>query len=293
MKTFLNAIGFLTIIKVPERFFLKKQNFWKITYYFPLTGILIGFICALFYFAASFVMPSIVCVILTIGFEVLISGAMHLDGLSDATDGIFSGESDKAQILRIMKKSNIGAFGVLALIFLFALKFSFFYALIEIGSSDIYGVLVFIIFMPAFGRWTINYNFSKYGNLSREGSLAKSFVNDGNKKVFIASTFYLFCLFLAAVFLFGFFFKNNYFLNTCGFTLKFLKNSSIDFDVFFMMIPVFKVVAIILLVYFFTCILGSFFVKKIGSLSGDAIGALVEIIEVFYLFSCFTVIKYF
>ncbi|MCE5329823.1 adenosylcobinamide-GDP ribazoletransferase [bacterium] len=292
MKTFLNAIGFLTIIKIPQRFYLKKQDFWKTTYYFPLTGIAIGFMCAVFYFAISFILPSIVCTILTIGFEVLITGAMHLDGLSDTVDGIFSGESDKTRILEIMKKSDIGAFGVLALIFLFALKFSFFYILIKLGSSDIYGTLMIICFMPAFGRWTINYNFNKYGRLNREGSLAKSFVNDGNKKAFVISTFYLYYLFLMAALLFGFFFKHDYFLNSSGFVLELLKNSGFDLNMSFMLIPVLKLVIVILLIYYLTYVLGKFFVKKIGNLSGDAIGALVEITEVFYLFSCFIIIKY-
>jgi len=293
MKTFLNAIGFLTIIRIPQRLYLKKQEFWKTTYYFPFTGIIIGLMCAVFYFAVSFVLPLIVCVILTIGFEVLITGAMHLDGLSDTIDGIFCGESDKTKILEIMKKSDIGAFGVLALIFLFALKFAFFYILIKLGSFDIYGTLVLICFMPAFGRWTINYNFNKYGGLKREGSLARSFINDGNKKVFVISTFYLFYLFLMHVLLFGFFLKGSYSLNYSGLSLKLFKVVNLDLNLSFMLVPVIKIVALILLVYLFTYLLGKFFVKKIGNLSGDAIGALVEIMEVFYLFLCYIMIKYF
>jgi len=292
MKTFLNAIGFLTIIRIPQRLYLKKQDFWKTTYYFPLTGIIIGLLCAAFYFAVSFILPLIACVILTIGLEVLITGAMHLDGLSDTIDGIFSGEFDKAKILEIMKKSDIGAFGVLALIFLFALKFAFFYILAELGGFDIYGTLILICFMPAFGRWTINYNFNKYGRLKREGSLARSFINDGNKKAFVISTFYLFYLFLMYALLFGFFFKGNYFLNTSGLSLKLFKVINLDLNLSFMLIPVIKIVVLILLVYLFTYLLGRFFVKKIGNLSGDAIGALVEIMEVFYLFLCYIIVKY-
>jgi adenosylcobinamide-GDP ribazoletransferase len=91
MKTFLNAIGFLTIIKVPQRLYLKKQSFWKISYYFPLTGIFIGLAMAAIYLAAEFIFPVFACVLIIMGFEVLITGAMHLDGFSDAIDGVFSG----------------------------------------------------------------------------------------------------------------------------------------------------------------------------------------------------------
>lgn len=291
MKTFLNAIGFLTIIKIPRKLYLNKQEFWKTSYYFPLTGIVIGLILAIFYFAASFILPLIACVILTLGLEVLITGAMHLDGFSDAIDGIFCGETDKSKILEVMKKSDIGVFGVVALIFLFALKFVFFYIFIKLGSKDIYGTLMLICFMPALGRWTINYNFNKYGKLNREGSLAKSFVSDGNKKAFIISSFYLFYLFLLSAVLFGFFFKGNYFLNYWGLSLRLFKAGNFDLSLIFMLVPLIKVILIILIIYLFTYLISRFFVKKIGNLSGDGIGALVEITEVLYLFLSFIAIK--
>src|SRR5665811_22542 len=141
MKTFLNAIGFLTILKIPKRIYLKKQIFWKISYFFPLTGIVIGLFMSALYLAAQFIFPVIACIIIVLGFEVLITGAMHLDGFADTIDGVFSGETDKSKILEIMKKSDIGVFGVVALIFLFALKFTFFYLLIKSDGGDIYGVL--------------------------------------------------------------------------------------------------------------------------------------------------------
>ena len=293
MKTFLNAIGFLTIIKIPQRYYLKKQVFWKISYLFPLTGIIIGLILAAFYLAAQFIFPMFACIIIVLGLEVLITGAMHLDGFSDTIDGIFCGETDKSKILKIMKKSDIGVFGVIALIFLFALKFTFFYLLMKLGNGDIYGVLMIIMFMPAFGRWTINYNFSKYSKSKRTGSLANAFVNEGNKKVFAVSTFYFFYLMLLGVLLFGFFFKDKYFFNLSGLSLSLFKNSSIDLSLVFILVPLIKIIAVIILVYLFTIMLSRFFLKKIGNLSGDGIGALVEITEVLFLFLCYISIKFF
>jgi adenosylcobinamide-GDP ribazoletransferase len=112
MKIFLNAIGFLTIFKINSKFFLKKEQFWKISYYFPFIGIVIGLIMIVFYYAISFILPVFICIILTLGLEVLITGAMHLDGFSDTIDGIFCGEKDKNKIFKVMKKSDIGVFGV-------------------------------------------------------------------------------------------------------------------------------------------------------------------------------------
>jgi adenosylcobinamide-GDP ribazoletransferase len=292
MKTFLNAIGFLTILKIPQRIYLKKQFFWKISYFFPLSGILIGLFVAALYLGLQYIFPVFACVIIVLGFEVLMTGAMHLDGFADTIDGVFCGETDKSKILEIMKKSDIGVFGVIALIFLFALKFTFFYLLIKLASGDIYGVLTLIVFMPAFGRWTINYNFSKYGKSKRSGSLATSFINEGNKKVFGISTFYLFYLILLQVLLFGFYFKDKYFLNFSGLSLSLFKSSSLDSNLVFILIPLIKIIAVIILIYLSTVALSRFFLKKIGNLSGDGMGAIVEITEVLFLFLCYMCIKF-
>ena len=292
MKTFLNAIGFLTILKIPQRIYLKKQIFWKISYYFPLTGIIIGFFMAVLYFCLHFILPVFACVIIVLGFEVLITGAMHIDGFGDTIDGVFSGETDKSKILEIMKKSDIGVFGVIALIFLFALKFTFFYLLMDISAGSIYGPLVLVMFMPAFGRWTINYNFSKYGKSKRTGSLANSFINQGNKKVFGISTLYLFYLMILQVLLFGFFLKDKYFLSFSGLSLSIMKNSSMDLNAAFILIPLIKIFMVIVLIYLLTIALSRFLLKKIGNLSGDGMGATVEIIEVLFLFICYMSVRF-
>jgi len=292
MKTFLNAIGFLTILKIPQRIYLKKQVFWKISYFFPLAGIIIGLFMAALFLGTQFILPVFACIIIALGLEVLMTGAMHLDGFADTIDGVFCGEADKSKILEIMKKSDIGVFGVVALIFLFALKFTFFYLFMKLGSGDIYGALALIVFMPAFGRWTINYNFSKYGKSKRTGSLATSFINEGNKKVFGVSTFYLFYLMLLQVLLFGFFFKGKYFLNFSGLSLSLFKNSGMDLNLVFILIPLVKIIAVIILIYLSTIALSRFFLRKIGNLSGDGMGAIVEITEVLFLFICYICIKF-
>lgn len=46
----------------------------------------------------------------------LVTGALHEDGLADFLDGFGGGGSDRERILTIMKDSHIGTFGVLGLI---------------------------------------------------------------------------------------------------------------------------------------------------------------------------------
>jgi cobalamin synthase len=60
----------------------------------------------------------------------------------------------------------------------------------------------------------------------------------------------------------------------------------------FILSPLIKITAVIILVYLSTVMLSRFFLKKIGNLSGDGMGALVEITEVLFLFLCYISIKF-
>lgn len=68
-------------------------------------------------------MPFHLAVILVILVRLLITGALHEDGLADFCDG-FGGGTSKEKILSIMKDSHIGTYGVLGLVFYFALLWS-------------------------------------------------------------------------------------------------------------------------------------------------------------------------
>ena len=110
---FLSAIGFLTILPVPKsaRTFDGKQ-----VIYFPLVGLIIGAMLWTVDWIFSCFANIEIRVIGDVLFLAIISGALHLDGLADSADGLFSHRS-REQILEIMKDSRIGVMGVLALIF--------------------------------------------------------------------------------------------------------------------------------------------------------------------------------
>ncbi|MDD3520852.1 MAG: adenosylcobinamide-GDP ribazoletransferase, partial [Actinomycetota bacterium] len=140
MKIFLNAVGFLTVFRVSDKSYLDDNSFYKTLYYFPFVGFLIGLFGAAVYFISGFIFPGFLCLILAVLAEVFISGGMHLDGLSDTADGIFSGRKDKEKIIEIMKKSDIGAFGAISLVFLFILKITLLYSIFFIALKNIEGI---------------------------------------------------------------------------------------------------------------------------------------------------------
>ena len=77
---------------------------------------------AVLYFG-SMVFPYEIAILLAILMRLLITGALHEDGLADFMDGFGGGGTDRQRILDIMKDSHIGTYGVITLILYFLLLF--------------------------------------------------------------------------------------------------------------------------------------------------------------------------
>lgn len=89
---------------------------------FPIVGLGIGMAGGLAFAAAMALgLSPLLAAFVTIGAMVMLTGAMHEDGLADSADG-FGGGGDRDGKLRIMQDSRIGTFGVLALILAVALR---------------------------------------------------------------------------------------------------------------------------------------------------------------------------
>ena len=97
-----------------------KEAYATVVEHWPLTGWLTGGIMAATLFGASHILPFPIAVICAVIVRLFVTGALHEDGLADFFDG-FGGGTDRQRILTIMKDSHIGTYGVLALIFYFAL----------------------------------------------------------------------------------------------------------------------------------------------------------------------------
>lgn len=89
---------------------------------------LTGGMMALIFWGASTILPHGVAVILALTSRLLITGALHEDGLADFFDG-FGGGTNRESTLRIMKDSHIGSYGVLGLIIYYLLAYNLLVAL--------------------------------------------------------------------------------------------------------------------------------------------------------------------
>ncbi len=119
-QAFFSAIQFLTRLPTPAWTGWEVGRLDRATPYFALVGGIVGALCgAVFYIASALFTPAIAA-ILALGTGIVLTGALHEDGLADCADGL--GARDPVRALAIMKDSHIGAFGVVALIVILALK---------------------------------------------------------------------------------------------------------------------------------------------------------------------------
>ena len=170
IKQFILLTQFMTRIPIPVKVDYNEKDFGKSIKYFPILGLLIGLILYFVYFiAAKFTDNKLLIAVFLIITETVITGGIHLDGLADTFDGIFS-YRPKERILEIMKDSRIGTNGAIVLIIYFLSKTVL---LSEVG-------LKYIIIMPVISRIATVIN-AGLGTYARKTGMSNA-IMDYNEK---------------------------------------------------------------------------------------------------------------
>ena len=108
------AFIFLTRLPFWRLYQPPKEAYESVTEHWPLVGWLTSAImAATLYLIAPY--NILIAVLAAIAIRILVTGALHEDGLADFFDG-FGGGHNREKILTIMKDSHIGTFGVLGLV---------------------------------------------------------------------------------------------------------------------------------------------------------------------------------
>lgn len=120
---------------------VSADSFKQIVAYWPLAGLLTGGIMTAVYFLAMLSgCHAVIAILLAFASRLLLTGALHEDGLADFFDG-FGGGRTREQVLTIMKDSHIGSYGMLGLILYILLWVSAIYALQQLNVN-----LLFVFF---------------------------------------------------------------------------------------------------------------------------------------------------
>lgn len=136
LRSFASALMMFTRLPLWRIVQVDKKYYSNILLYWPLVGFLTGVTTWGTLYLASLVMPLLPACVLAVIARLLLTGALHEDGLADFFDG-FGGGRDKESILRIMKDSHIGSYGTIGLIAYFLLYVSLlssFYSLSVAGA---------------------------------------------------------------------------------------------------------------------------------------------------------------
>ena len=124
------AIGLLTRLPVQTDDVRSAQAAWA----WPLAGALVGLLAALSgAIALGLGLPVELAAGLAITTQIIVTGAMHEDGLADCADGFWGGH-DSDQRLKIMRDSRIGTYGVISICLSVLLRWSMLAALFSAGA---------------------------------------------------------------------------------------------------------------------------------------------------------------
>ncbi len=113
-RSFLLMLTFVTRIPAKISFEIQDWEFHRGIIYMPVIGGIIGVVLGIAAYLLQFLDPLILAVILWMVY-LWLTGGLHLDGLSDLSDGIFSNRHGE-DLRKIIKDSHIGAFGVIAIV---------------------------------------------------------------------------------------------------------------------------------------------------------------------------------
>lgn len=248
---------FILILQFLTRITIKKDikfdpDMGKGIVYFPIVGFIIGIIATFFgYLTATKISIELGAYVWVIT-EVIITGGLHLDGLGDSFDGLFSYRK-KEKILEIMKDSRVGINALLVIVFTIILKIN----LVKFMMEN--NLILELFLVPMVGRLAgvfITYK----AKTPRENGMGNLFIGVTTKKDF------LMCLF--------------YTMLTIGF-INFL--FSYLFAAQFLIIQFMILEVSLVLVLIFTKLLKKVSYSKIDGITGDVIGCSIELGELAYL----------
>ncbi len=172
------AFGLLTILPVRYAEEISARSFA----YYPLVGLVIGVVLAVASYLLRLVLPNLVAAALLVMLWVLLTGALHLDGFSDACDGLFAATTRECR-LEILKDVHVGAFGAAGLALLLIAKVT------AVASTQ---TLMPILLAPVLGRWALVYA-AAYPPARSEGMAVMFRTGLSRRVILVATVFAALC----------------------------------------------------------------------------------------------------
>ena len=246
MKRFISILQFMTRIPINiDTGF--DEEFHRTIKYFPSVGLVLGILIYIVGYVSLMLFDPFISSILIVLSLVILTGGLHIDGVGDTFDAIYS-YRDKDRMLEIMKDSRLGTNSLLAIIFLILLKIGFVMNLIYID------LLPLVILMPVLGRQGVLALMYKTITPREKGM--------GNLFIGKASIYDLLISLVS--------------------TLIFMAGVVLIFKT-----PILNIVMSIPVVYIFNILFKKHIYKKIDGITGDILGCSIELNELIYLITIY------
>jgi adenosylcobinamide-GDP ribazoletransferase len=134
IHSFLVAVAFLTILPIPFRDLPSAGEVARSRVWYPVVGLCLGLLLGILCGVATAFWPWPVAAFVLLAVWVGITGALHLDGFADLCDGLFGGNTPHER-LTIMKDPRHGSFGVVGIGLVMLGKFAALASLMEGPSA--------------------------------------------------------------------------------------------------------------------------------------------------------------
>ncbi len=244
MKALILMIQFMTRYPIPVPIDFTAEHFVQGMKWMPLVGLLVALPAAACFQVADRLLDPEVAAIVAVIVVILITGGLHMDGIADTADGVFSYRS-RERMLEIMRDSTLGTNGVIAVVLTVLLK----YILLHNIPAD--GAIPAVLATPVLSRMALTWH-SAVARYAREERGIGDYVNQTGLAQAAAAT--LLSLVIVTTI-----------LALLGVQPKLLP----------LVVVVLHVPAIVLAVLF-----AWYLKRRLGGITGDTLGATIELAEI-------------
>ena len=256
MQSLILMLQFMTRYPIPIQIEFTAAHFVRGMKWMPLVGLLAALPGALAFALAEIWLGREIAALFAVIMLITVTGGLHLDGIADTADGLFSYRT-RERMLEIMRDSTLGANGVIALVLTILLKFTL---LTQIPGQ---GGLLAVLATPVLGRTALTWH-STSARYAREVRGIGDYVNQTGLPQALAAT----AVSLGLIILL---------LALCG-----VQSSLIAAVAVLLVLPPIAVATLF----------AAYLNKRLGGITGDTIGASIEISEIISFFVILIVWKF-
>lgn len=177
MNNLLAAVALLTIVPIRRKLEFSAHAFT----YFPIVGAFIGLVLASVDLALRSFLPPLITAALLVALWALLTGGLHLDGVSDACDALFAATTRERR-LEILRDVHIGSFGAVGLFLMLLLKF--------VALNQVNPFLLFLA--PMLARWAMVY--AATYPLAKNTGMAALFRDGLTRRILTLATLFTFII---------------------------------------------------------------------------------------------------